>query len=144
MKTENTIGKPAWHVHHERLCEFLTEPIERRIEFIKKHEPPEEIEIWLRLLKLVKGPTPKKWQEASANFRKAEAEWQKAHANWSEAYPEPKKVRDKKKKVRAERKESYAKREEVHEEIKPFMEKLHAKECPDCPWNGQTIFPGKH
>jgi hypothetical protein len=23
------------------------------------------------------------------------------------------------------------------------IEQLHAKECPDCPWNGHTIFPKK-
>jgi len=22
------------------------------------------------------------------------------------------------------------------------LERLHAEQCPDCPWNGQTIFPG--
>lgn len=23
----------------------------------------------------------------------------------------------------------------------PEIEKLHAKECPNCPWDGKTIFP---
>src|SRR3972149_3274028 len=28
-------------------------------------------------------------------------------------------------------------------EILPEMEELHKIECPNCPWNGKTIFPEK-
>lgn len=29
------------------------------------------------------------------------------------------------------------------ETYKPEIERLHALECPNCPWNGETLFPYK-
>ena len=78
--------KYAWHVHHEKLWEVLTEPIKNRIAYIKENKPPAEQATRLRLLKLIKGPLPDKMTKAA-------------------------------------------------------MDALHKKECPDCPWNGSTIFP---
>ena len=78
--------KYAWHVHHEKLWEVLTEPIKNRIAYIKENKPPAEQATRLRLLKLIKGPLPDKMTEAA-------------------------------------------------------MDALHKQECPDCPWNGSTIFP---
>jgi hypothetical protein len=80
-----------WHVHHERLVEALTEPIENRIAYIKSNKPQTEIETRLKLLHKVKDV--KKLKRAfSTNDHDA-------------------------------------------------IEKLHRKECPNCPWNGKTIFP---
>src|SRR3990167_903793 len=52
-----TTGLLAWHVHHDVLCERLTEPIELRIEYIRDNKPKNEIETRLRLLKVVKNQT---------------------------------------------------------------------------------------
>ena len=90
----------AWHVHHEALWEDLTEPIERRIQYIKENKPQKEIATRLRLLKPVKdtslmlklAPIDKDYEDKRAPIDKA-------------------------------------------------IEKLHKKECPNCPWNGRTIFP---
>lgn len=30
---------------------------------------------------------------------------------------------------------------EYYEKNKEFVEALHKELCPDCPWNGETIFP---
>ena len=49
-----TSGLLAWHVHHDKLCERLTEPIESRIECIRDNKPKNEIDTRLRLLKVVK------------------------------------------------------------------------------------------
>ena len=39
------------HVHHETLLELLTEPIDNRVEYIKNHKPPQEVDLRLRLLR---------------------------------------------------------------------------------------------
>ena len=44
----------AWHVHHDRLVEPLTEPIETRIAYIKANKPDAERGLRLRLLRVVK------------------------------------------------------------------------------------------
>ena len=31
--------------------------------------------------------------------------------------------------------------DKARDAYKPQVEKLHAKECPNCPWDGTTIFP---
>src|SRR3990167_7800784 len=33
--------------------------------------------------------------------------------------------------------------DEVLEDNTAKIEALHAKECPNCPWNGHTIFPNR-
>ena len=72
-----------WHIHHEKLVEYLTEPIRARINYIKKEKPKDEIELRLKLMKPVLGKIPT-----------TEKGW----------------------------------------------ERLHKKECKDCPWNGYSIF----
>src|SRR3990167_6669142 len=42
-----------WHIHHETLYEYLTEPIRARINYIKKEKPKKEVELRLKLLKPV-------------------------------------------------------------------------------------------
>src|SRR3990167_5548392 len=55
-----------WHIHHERLYEYLTEPIRARINYIKKEKSQGEVELRLKLLKPVLGkiPTTEKGWEA--------------------------------------------------------------------------------
>ncbi len=51
-----------WHIHHETLYEWLTEPLRARINYIKtekaKNETKEQIELRLKLLKPVLGKIP--------------------------------------------------------------------------------------
>ena len=102
-----------WHVHHERLCEVLTEPIQNRIDYIKSSKPKNEVKTRLRLLKPVQHPEklPREWLEADAKRRK-EAD-REAYVKWMEA----------------------------DAKYLPQIETLHKKECPNCPWNGRKIFP---
>src|SRR3990167_1564814 len=102
--------KFAWHIHHDILVEPLTESIEARREFIRSSKPPHEVATRLRLLKVVKGRLPAKLVEAGKAYDEA----------WA-AYNEARKVH-----VEALKAEM------------PAILKLHAKECPNCPWNGKT------
>ena len=123
----NTVGKLAWHVHHERLCEFLTEPIESRQLYIKEQKPASEHNLRLKLLKIVKGRLPKGLQEAYEKRQESYQKWQKTYQKWQEA--------------NQKRQEANQKWQKALVAAMPAMEKLHKKECPGCPWDGKTIFP---
>ena len=108
----------AWHVHHEKLFEELTEPIEDRIRYIWENKLESEIPTRLRLLKVVKN------QDAILEY---ESVRQKALAEYESVVQ----------KARAEYES--AEQKAWNEIIIP----LHNKECPNCPWDGKTIFPEK-
>ena len=116
--------KYYWHIHHDRLLEVATEPIQNRIEYIKKEKPKEEIELRFKLLKQVKGKLPVSVDKAWKAFDKAREVYDKA----SEALDKASEALDKAWKT-------YDKALTNKDIIK-----LHDKECPDCPWNGRSIF----
>ena len=114
----------AWHVHHDVLIEPLTEPIEVRQEYIRRYKPEHEIETRLRLLKPAVGPLP------AAYAKKAWAAYdKKARAAYA------------KKAWAAYDKKAWAAYEKAWAAYAPEIEALHAIECPDCPWDGSSIFP---
>src|SRR3989337_2661697 len=55
--------KPFWHIHREVLLEW-SDDIQERIDYIKAHKPPHEVETRLRLLKPVQGALPPKLVKA--------------------------------------------------------------------------------
>ncbi|MGI0068541.1 MAG: hypothetical protein ACREB9_09105 [Thermoplasmata archaeon] len=143
------IGDFVWHIHHDVLCELLTEPMESRIAFIKENKPMGEIETRLRLMKPVRNvralladaalskaraavskaradlstaradlsTARADWRETYADWSKADADWREAYADWSEADAG------------------------WHKACSGnVITALHAEECPNCPWNGRTIF----
>lgn len=108
----------AWHVHHNMLFERLTAPIEDRVAYIRKFKPKEEIEIRLRLLHLVKD------QEVLTKYDDAvRYAWHTEVDSWG-----------------MEQWEAY---EIKMAHLREAVKRLHALECPDCTWNGETIFPTK-
>ena len=117
----------AWHVHHETLIEPLTEPIENRIAYIKEYKPASQVELRLRLLKPVQGELPAALNKAKAARDKAFTAYAKAWAAYDKARAALDKARAALDKARAA--------------CMPEIEALHAIECPDCPWDGTTIFP---
>jgi len=150
-----TLGKLAWHVHHTQLVERLTEGgLTARRKYIQENKPESEIETRLRLLKLVKdqktmGHISKTYEEAEAFawkvYEEAVALAQKAYAEAkASAYEEAEasawkvyyEVVVPARKVRAKAMDSAGK---VYDEA---LDRLHKKECRNCPWNGKTIFPG--
>ena len=98
-----TVGRLAWHVHHDMLCERLTEPFNARVRYIRVFKPIYELDLRLRLFKLVTGPLPKGLN------------------------------------IYAFEREPYEKR--ALQDLYPQMQALHVTECPNCPWDGHTIFP---
>jgi len=120
-----------WHVHHDILLEPLTKPIKNRIKYIKENKPEEEVELRLKLLKPVKGKLPDKFIKALEARVKAGEARVKA---W-EAYVKTWKAFDKAWEARVKAWEAYDKAGED-----PKIIALHKKECPDCPWDGKSIF----
>ena len=125
-----------WHIHHKALCEPLLEPIENRIEFIKAAKPADEVETRLRLMRPVRGKIPVALARAGAALHKAYAAWQKAYAAWHKAYAAWQKAY-------AALQKAYAALQKAYTVALPALEKLHAQECPNCSWDGKTIFPKK-
>ena len=64
------------------------------------------------------GAARKVYEEAKASARKV---YEEANVSAGKVYEE-----------------AYASARKVFEEA---IVSLHAKECPDCPWDGKTIFP---
>ena len=125
-----------WHIHHDKLLEPANEPIENRIAYIKGFKPADEQETRLRLLKRVAGELPKAvlaawaaYNEARAAFDKAWVAFVRAGAAYSRAW--------------AAYDKAGAAYNEALQDSRVETEALHAQECPDCSWNGRTIFPDK-
>ena len=67
------------------------------------------------------------WSQADAALSQAHAAWSQADAAWSQA-------------DEAWRKADAALSSAIIDNHSA-IEALHREECPDCPWDGQTIFP---
>ena len=131
------------HCHHEVLFEILTEPAENRIAYILSDKPRNEQALRLRLFRPVSKKALKKypklakaraeWDKASAELAKASAELAKARAEWAKASAEWAKAG-------AEWDKAYAEWDKANAEFMPQLMALHAEECPDSVWNGQSLF----
>jgi len=132
-KMKKTSGL-AFHCHHGMLCEWVYD-YGKRVRYIKEFKPPEEQELRLRLFRmvpddLIPGRDSEEWtalSKASAAYHKALAAYDKAlgtYRSYDMARATLDKVLD-----------AYPKR--FDSEILA----LHVQLCPDCPWNGRTIFP---
>ena len=118
-----------WHVHHLILLEPCYD-YEGRVGFIKRNKPVEEQELRLRLLKKVKGKLPAELIEAGQKYNEAWQKYYEARQKYYEARQEYE-----------EAEEAWLKYDEVLEKYATEINALHEKECPDCPWDGKTIFP---
>src|SRR3989344_4156682 len=115
-----------WHVHHEKLLEWCHN-YDERVAYIQNKKPEEEQETRLRLFKPVKGKLPQEVVKASQEYDKARQEYSKAARENDKAWQEYDKAR-----------QEYSKALNNNKEL---IEALHKAECPNCPWNGRTIFP---
>jgi hypothetical protein len=140
----------AWHVHHRTLVEPLTEPIEKRVAYIRATKPQTEIETRLRLLKPVKGSLPAELIEAWKEFWTVNQYVQQIERQLHNSPFRPPNVSDPISgnwnvdpyKVRLEQESAYREKRyfDALRMHAPEIEALHKVECPDCPWDGRTIF----
>ena len=117
------VGTLCWHVHHsDLLCEILREPATVRVRYIIDHKPLNEHKVRLDRFRPVRqlNRVPCRFVEASATLSEAHAAWSEANAALSKA------------------KTAWS---EAYSAALPLLTQLHAEECPDCPWDGKTIFP---
>jgi DNA repair exonuclease SbcCD ATPase subunit len=155
--------KLYWHVHHDVLLETSAN-IQGRIDYIRAEKPEDEIETRLRLLKEVQRQLPEAVIQALATLdrvwatldrvwaaldqaRTAYAQvWAAAALDqaWT-AYAQVRTALDQARtayaQVRTALDQARAALDQALRDHAAEIEALHWAECPDCPWNGETIFP---
>lgn len=132
----------AWHIHHNTLVEPLISPYRDRVTYIQTCKPLAEREIRLRLFKKVRGALPPKYVEAARAHDKAEKDSVKAWlAHEKSRYYDS---CDKAWLTYSKAEQAYYKTMRLYKEAEKSCQdeilKLHAQECRNCPWNGETIF----
>jgi len=134
-----------WHCHHDILCEYVYD-YQKRVNYIKKKKPKDEIKTRLKLFKKVKGKLPKEFVEAGKKYDKAREKYDKAREKYYKIWNKCDKAREKYDKARekyVKAIEKYDKAEEkyykVEEKYKPQIKKLHKKECGCKEWNGEEL-----
>ncbi|MBI2057462.1 MAG: hypothetical protein HYT63_00540 [Candidatus Yanofskybacteria bacterium] len=137
----------AMHVHHEKFVEWCFD-YDKRAEFIRTEKPPEERETRLRLFKLFKGELPPGvveaglvYDEARQAYDKAYQVYDKAHWTFKKAYLAYIEARRVFNKANLAYSEAWQVYDEILNKNMPAIEALHRIECPNCPWDGHTIFP---
>ena len=141
-----------WHVHHDHLFDWCWDA-EERIEYIKSEKPTKEVPVRLRLFKPVRAKLGNQrafsvCDKAWNTYEKARAAAEKAEIAW-EVIEKSQAAADKTWAAYriswSASKEARAAWDAYIATIKPGEAKaLHAKECPNCPWNGTTIFPSEN
>ena len=115
----------AFHMYPDSLIEWCMD-YDARVEGIKLCTPKDELELRLRLFKLI---PPEKIPACLAEAFKAYDRALNKKTNWN-AYKIVKKIED-----------AYY---EALEDCMPELLRLHEELCPDCPWNGWTIFSSEY
>ncbi len=120
-------GVPCWHIHHGTLLEESYEPLEKRANYIRAAKPPLEVERRLRLMRPVQGQLPEEVAKAARQECKAAKAYSRTpfscgpkYSFWLGAHNRLHEARDK---------------------HATEIAALHKAECPNCPWDGNTIFP---
>jgi hypothetical protein len=83
--THPPVGTWMWHLHHEILCELLTEPLQNRLDYIRSDKPASEVPTRLACIDIVKGELPADLVTARAAYDKAQAAYNKAAAAYNKA-----------------------------------------------------------
>ena len=140
----------AFHVHHDSLVEWCYD-YAKRIAFIEANKPAKEQELRLKLFRMI--PTdrlPPKLISAREDCDKALEALDKAWEALDKAGEARDKARedyDKARKALNKAWEALDKARGAYYKIltacMPELIKLHEELCPDCPWDGETIFSEK-
>ena len=139
----------CWHGHHQNTSplELLSGTIEERRKVILATKPVEEQKLRLRLLQPVRGELPAALIRALATRNEAGAIYDEAGAIYEEAlatYDEAAAIRNEAfttyDKARVIYDKALTTFDQVINACLPEILALHATECPDCPWDGESIF----
>ena len=137
----------AFHCHHDTLVEYVYD-YDERVAYIKSDKPEGEQELRLRLFQLIPDERiPKQLLRAGEAYRKAWKAYRKAwkaYRKTGEAYRKTGEAYRKTGEAYRKTGEAYRKTGEACEKVMDkntaYLEELHAELCPDCPWDGKTIF----
>lgn len=128
----------AWHCHHELIVEPLAESAESRIAYILWAKPTREKALRLRLFRPILGALPETVNKAWAAYDWARAAYDEARAAYIKAWAAADKAwaaYDKARAAADKARAAYDKARAAYD-----WAPLHAIECPNCPWDGRTIF----
>ena len=138
-----------WHVHHDVLFEFCHNYGERA-SYIRGNKAESEQAIRLKLFQPVKGELPEEVVKARRAYNQARQAynqaWQAYDQVWRareqarQAYDQAWQAYDQAWRAREQARQAYDKA--VANNIEA-IKKLHSIECPNCPWDGHTIFPNQ-
>ena len=150
------VGAMAWHCHHEQLAEPLTQPAEARIAYILSDKPIEEQALRLHLFRPIHDAAVEAawvtydaatkaarathnaaidaaWVTRNAAIKAAQVTYNAAlEAAHQAAYNAA---------LEAAQVTYNAALEAAQAAYNAALEAAHQAECPDCPWDGRTIFP---
>ena len=126
------VGDACQHIHHAGglLVEFLNEPAENRIRAIlgkPANQQPRRLRafrLWRGILTPAFVEAGRVWREATLVGREADRIGLEAGRVWREADL------------------VWRKATLVYNAL-PSTRKAHAAQCPDCPWDGRTLFPNE-
>ncbi len=152
MTQHKPITGLAWHLHHDVLIEWCYD-YEQRVAAITTDKPLSEQPTRLRLFQMVKAP-PAKYIAARTKLDAARIKYDAAGDKYTAARDKYAAAGNKYDAARitytAARKKyaaagyKYAaagsKYNAVRAEYDLEILALHVQECPDCPWDGTTIF----
>ncbi len=130
----------AFHVHHDKLWEWCTSYEERR-DYIIHDKPASEQELRMRLFKMIpEERIPLSLRQARAAHNKAWTAYNKAGTACNKAGTAYNKAVTAYNKAGTAHNKAWTAYNKAVTACAPEMEALHKELCPDCPWNGQTIF----
>ncbi len=138
----------AWHVHHDKLWEALDDTYQARCKYIERHKPRAEVALRLQLfkisrrLKLLVDDYYAKLKPVDDDY------YAKRKLLVDDYYAKRKLLVDDYNAKRKLLDDDYnAKRKLLDDDynakrkrVEAPIIRLHRRECPDCPWNGKTIF----
>ena len=144
-----------WHVHHEILVEWCHD-YDERAKYIRKNKLTHERKLRLRLFQPVKGSLPQEVIEAGQAYdqawqaydqaRRAYNQAEQALTQAGQAYDQALQAYNQAWQAYGQAWQAYYQARRAYVQAltknKSEIEKLHKAECPNCPWNGHTIFPG--
>ena len=159
--TDDPVTGFAFHCHHNKLIDWAYD-YQERVEWIRMIKPLEEQELRLRLFKMIPEDALPKTEDYAAcqttqlAYKEARAAYDEANNAYYEAdraYGEALDVYGKALDVYEDARDAY---KEVHTAyskvekgrnkafdtyIRSFdLDNLHQRLCPNCPWDGETIF----